>query len=72
MANALGLNVIPESVQEQNGFLHGICGFWQGNPVPFLLNPAEMDIMTPESLEPIYPAIEEAVVRWMRETGRMR
>ena len=50
MANALGLNVIPESVQEQNGFLHGICGFWQGKPVPFLLNPADMDIMTPESL----------------------
>ena len=52
--DALKLEVVPESVQETNGYLHGICGTWAG------------------SLEPIYSAIEEAVVRYLRETGRMR
>ena len=70
--DALKLEVVPESVQKTNGYLHGICGTWAGKPVPFMCQPQTMDILIPESLEPIYPAIEEAVMRYLRETGRMR
>lgn len=64
--------VIPESVQRRDNILHGICGYWQGKPVAFLYDMTAQDIIIPESLEPVYPAIEEAVVRFLRQNGMMR
>lgn len=64
--------VIPESVQRKGNILHGICGYWQGKPVAFLYDMTAQDIIIPESLEPVYPAIEDAVVRFLRQNGMMR
>lgn len=72
MANTLHFDVVPESLQERGGMLHGIVGYYNGKPVPFLYDPTAQDIITPESLEPIYPAIEEAVVRYLRAAGKMQ
>ena len=64
--------VIPESVQHKGNILHGICGYLQGKPVAFLYDMTAQDIIIPESLEPVYPAIEDAVVRFLRQNGMMR
>lgn len=52
--------------------LHGVCGYWQGKPVVFMYDASTQDIIIPESLEPVYPAIEDAVMRFLRQTGMMR
>lgn len=72
MGEYLYFEVIPASVQRQGTMLHGVCGYWQGNPVVFMYDVSCQDIIIPESLEPVYPAIEDAVMRFLRQTGMMR
>lgn len=64
-------NVVPESLKVNGNILHGIVGMYQGKPVPFMYDASAQDIVIPESLEPIYPAIEEAVVRYLRSIGKL-
>ena len=65
--------VIPETVKlnEQGDMLTGICGELDGKPVVFTYDIVHQDILIPESLEPVYPDIEDAVVRYLKDTGRM-
>lgn len=51
--------------------LYGVCGYWQNKPVVFMYDVSCQDIVIPESLEPVYPAIENAVTRFLRQTGMM-
>jgi len=68
----LHFDVIPSTLQEKGNILHGIVGMYQGKPVVFMYDSDTQDIIIPESLEPIYLAIEEAVVRYLRNTGRLK
>ena len=72
MNNYLHFEVRPETLQETGGMLHVICGEYQGKPVVFMYDASTQDIIIPESLEPVYPAIEDAVVRYLRQTGRLK
>lgn len=72
MEQNLRFEVIPESLKRQGNILHGVCGYWQNKPVVFMYDVSSQDIVIPESLEPVYPAIEEAVVRFLRKNGMMR
>ena len=72
MGEYLHFEVIPETVQRKDNILHGVCGYWQGKPVVFMYDMSCQDIIIPESLEPVYPAIEDAVMRFLRQTGMMR
>ena len=63
----LHLEVNPASVKRQGNLMHGIAGEWNGLPVLFMYDASAQDIIIPESLEPIYPAIEAAVLRFLRE-----
>lgn len=72
MEQNLHFEVIPESIQRKNNILHGVCGYWQNKPVVFMYDTSCQDIVIPESLEPVYPAIEDAVVRFLRLNGLMR
>ena len=67
----LHLEVIPSTIQENGTLLTAELGVYQGNPVVFTYDSRTQDIMIPEVLEPIYPAIEEAVVRYLRQVGKM-
>ena len=51
--------------------LTGICGELDCKPVVFTYDIVHQDILIPESLEPVYPDIEDAVVRYLKDTGRM-
>lgn len=64
-------NVIPESLKQQGNMLCGVCGEWNDKPVVFMYDTSSQDIIIPESLEPVYPVIEEAVLRFLRETGKL-
>ncbi len=70
MNEKLHFEVIPESLKEMGTILSGVVGKYQEKPVVFMYESSAQDIIIPESLEPIYPAIEEAVVRYLRQTGR--
>lgn len=72
MGEYLHFEVMPETVQRKDNILHGICGYWQGKPVVFMYDMSCQDIIIPESLEPVYPAIEDAVMRFLRQNGMMR
>ncbi|MDE6658030.1 MAG: hypothetical protein K2J88_05550 [Oscillospiraceae bacterium] len=72
MNHNLNFNVIPETLQEIGNILHGVVGTYQGKPVVFMYDASTQDIIIPESLEPVYPAIEEAVVRYLRNTGKLK
>ncbi|MBP0989161.1 MAG: hypothetical protein J6S92_12915 [Oscillospiraceae bacterium] len=72
MGEYLHFEVMPETVQRKDNSLHGICVYWQGKPVVFMYDMSCQDIIIPESLEPVYPAIEDAVMRFLRQTGMMR
>ena len=72
MGEYLHFEVRPETVQRKDNILHGVCGYWQGKPVVFMYDMSCQDIIIPESLEPVYPAIEDAVMRFLRQTGMMR
>ena len=72
MIDNLRFDVIPETIKENGNILHGIVGTYQGKPVVFMYDAKTQDIIIPESLESIYPAIEEAVVRYLRYTGRLK
>lgn len=72
MDNNLHFEVIPETVEEKGDILHGVIGYYQGKPVVFMYDSSMQDIIIPESLEPIYPAIEDAVVRYLRSTGKLK
>lgn len=72
MGEYLHFEVMPETVQRKDNILHGICGYWQGKPVVFMYDMSCQDIIIPESLEPVYPAIEDVVMRFLRQTGMMR
>jgi len=65
-------DVIPSTLREKGNILMGVVGTYQGKPVAFMYDSDTQDIIIPESLEPIYPAIEEAVVRYLRNTGRLK
>ena len=65
------LEVIPSTVQENGTLLTAELGIYQDKPVVFTYDTRTQDIMIPESLEPIYPAIEEAVVRYLRQVGKI-
>lgn len=64
-------NVEPDSLRQQGNILCGVCGEWNGKPVVFMYDSTAQDIIIPESLEPVYPAIEEAVMHFLRESGKM-
>ncbi len=70
--NNLHFEVVPETLQEIGDIIHGVAGTYQGKPVVFMYDKSTQDIIIPESLEPIYPAIEEAVVRYLRSTGGLK
>lgn len=72
MGEYLHFEVMPETVQRKDNILHGICGYWLGKPVVFMYDMSCQDIIIPESLEPVYPAIEDAVMRFLRQNGMMR
>ncbi|MDE6776042.1 MAG: hypothetical protein K2J37_07110 [Ruminococcus sp.] len=72
MNENLHFEVIPESLKEMGTIMHGVIGEYQGKPVVFMYDSSVQDIIIPESLEPIYPAIEEAVVRYLRQSGRLK
>lgn len=72
MDESIHFEVIPASIQRKDNILHGVCGYWQDKPVVFMYDTSCQDIVIPESLEPVYPAIEDAVVRWLRQNGMMR
>lgn len=71
MEQKLYFEVIPESVRRKDNMLYGVCGYWQNKPVVFMYDGSCQDIVIPESLEPVYPAIEDAVTRFLRQTGMM-
>lgn len=70
--NNLHFEIIPETLKEIGDIIHGVAGIYQGKPVVFMYDKSTQDIIIPESLEPIYPAIEEAVVRYLRSTGELK
>lgn len=72
MNENLHFEVIPESLKEKGTILYGVVGKYQGKPVVFMYDSSVQDIVIPESLEPVYPAIEEAVVRYLRQSGRLK
>lgn len=72
MINNLHFDVIPETLKKTGNILHGIAGTYQGKSVVFMYDASTQDIIIPESLEPIYPAIEDAVVRYLRSTGKLK
>ena len=72
MNHNLHFDVIPETLEEKGDILHGIVGTYQGKPVVFMYCASTQGIIIPESLEPVYPAIEEAVVRYLRNTGKLK
>lgn len=72
MNTDLHFDVIPETLKEKGDMLCGVVGTYQGKPVAFMYDSSLQDIIIPESLEPVYPAIEEAVVRYLRSTGRLK
>lgn len=72
MSNNLHFEVIPETVEEKGNIIHGVMGNYQGKPVVFMYDSSMQDIIIPESLEPIYPAIEDAVVRYLRSIGKLK
>lgn len=72
MNEQLHFEVRPESIRETGTILHGIVGEYQGKPVVFMYDSSVQDIIIHESLEPIYPAITEAVIRYLRQSGRMK
>lgn len=67
----LHFEVIPSTLQEKGTLLTGELGVYQDKPVVFTYDSRMQNIMIPESLEPIYPAIEEAVVSYLRKIGKM-
>ena len=66
------LFVIPDSLNRKGGLLTGRLGTAEGKPLFYKDKPiiftfdlsTKADILIPESLEPIYPLIEDAVVRY--------
>ncbi|MBD5142779.1 MAG: hypothetical protein HDT22_04110 [Ruminococcus sp.] len=72
MNHNLHFDVIPGTLEEKGNILHGVVGTYQGKPVVFMYDASTQDIIIPESLEPVYPAIEEAVVRYLRNTGKLK
>ena len=72
MNQEVKLDVLPETVQAKGTILHGLLnGTFQGKQIGFMVDTAIMDIIIPESLEPIYPYIEDAVVRYLKAIGKM-
>jgi hypothetical protein len=69
------LFVIPASLQQQGNLVTGTLGKPDGTPLLFREKPiiftfdmdTKADIFIPESLEPIYPMIEEAVMRYFHQ-----
>ncbi len=72
MNENLHFEVIPETLREKETMLCGVVGEYQGKPVAFMYDLSVQDIIIPESLEPIYSAIEEAVVRYLHQTGKLK
>lgn len=66
------LYVIPASLQQKGNFMTGTLGKEDGTPLLYKDNPilfmfdltTKADILIAESLEPIYPLIEDAVLRY--------
>lgn len=63
--------VITESLKEDGTILHGIVGEYNGKPVVFMYDSSMKVITVPEELELLYPSIEEAVVRYLKQIGRL-
>ncbi len=66
------LFVIPASLRQEGNFMTGTLGKEDGTPLRYKDKPilfmfdlsTKADILIPESLEPIYPLIEDAVLRY--------
>ena len=66
--------VIPDSLNRKGDLVTGTLGdmdgkplFYYDKPIIFTFDLATMaDIMIPESLEPLYPLIEDAVLRYFK------
>ncbi len=66
------LFVIPESLNQKGNLVTGTLGKEDGTPLLYKNKPiiftfdsdTKADILIPESLEPIYPLIEDAVMRY--------
>ena len=71
MSEYPNFEVKPESLREDGTLLHGIVGEYNGKPVVFIYDSSAQNIIVPEELEPIYPAIEKAVVQYLKENGKL-